>query len=183
MNNLTQTQQELIASISAEFQKTNLAMASRQSKSLLGLEDFLSECNELQKERDILTHWNRTYIDVVNENIKAEVTALAEELSQFGLVIDGMPNLRLLEGGSVYDTALVITHPNIRTEYNFNVIRVKLQGVSYKNAAAKMHEVAVKHFYVINDDKMSFEQLCQSETFKSRVKDLYNYVTKLNVTH
>ena len=183
MNNLTQTQQELIASISAEFHKTNLAMASRQSKSLLGLEDFLSESNELQKERDILTHWNRTYIDVVNENIKAEVTALAEELSQFGFVIDGMPKLRLSDGGSVYDTALVITHPNMRTEYNFNVIRVKLQGVSYRNETAKMQAVAINHLYVINDDKMSFEQLCQSETFKSRVKDLHRHITKLNVTH
>jgi hypothetical protein len=183
MNNLTQTQQELIASISAEFHKTNLAMASRQSKSLLGLEDFLSECNELQKERDILTHWNRTYIDVVNENIKAELTALAEELSQFGIVIERMPKLGLSEGGSVYDSGVVITHPNINPKYNLSAIKLTIKGASYENATAKMHEVAIKHYYVINNQKMSFEQLCQSEIFKSRVKDLYNYVTKLNVTH
>lgn len=183
MNNLTQTQQDLIASISAEFQKTNLAVASRQSKSLLGMEDFLSESDELQKERDILMHWNRNYIDAVNENIKAEVTALAEELSQFGIVIERMPKLALSEGGSVYETGLVITHPNINPKYNLSAIKLKVVGVSFKNTTAKMQEVAIKHFYSMNHDKMSFEQLCQSETFKDRVKNLYNNANKLNVTH
>jgi hypothetical protein len=183
MNNLTQTQQELIASISAEFQKTNLAIASRQTKSLLGLEGFLSESNELQKERDILMHWNITYLDAVNDNIKAEVTALAEELSQFGIVIERMPRLGLSEGGSVYDSELIITHPNINTKYNFSAINLKIEGVSFENKTAKMREVAVKHFYLINCEKMSFEQLCQSEIFKNRVKNLYNNANKLNVTH
>jgi hypothetical protein len=183
MNNLTQTQQELIASISAEFQKTNLAIASRQTKSLLGLEGFLSESNELQKERDMLMHLNRMHIDAVNENIKAELTALAEELSQFGIVIERMPKLSLSEGGSIYDSELVITHPNINPKYNLSAIKLKVGGVSFKNTTAKMQEVTIEHFYSTNYDKMSFEQLCQSETFKDRVKNLYNNANKLNVTH
>lgn len=170
MKKITDNQQHLINQITEEFIRHNRASEYARTESLLGIHDIMDAVDRKQKEIDRIMAHNESVQKAMEPILDDHYEALAHEINVLGLKISQ---------GTIYSHNCGTRCKNITIADSIHIL-VQLRGgtVNFEGTGCLPNQLAqldTRAHYKWSDHYgwMSFGQMCESQSFRDTIKNLY----------